>query len=99
MVLMMSLPASTVVSSPEAAELLALLVLAELFWEVEALPVLAEPVELVAPLPPQATRDRDMARAIVIARIFFIFMISFSIAARISGDGLSIPQEIYIVNR
>ena len=53
--------------------------------EVEALaevPALeAEPLELEPPLPPQAARLRTMARAIVIARNFFMIKSPFQCAA------------------
>ena len=75
MVDMISLPAS-MVGRAAGSEVEAL---AEVPAEVPALE--AEPLELELPLPPQAARLRTMARAIVIARNFFMIKSPFQCAA------------------
>ena len=70
-----------------------------MLWEAEEPPVEAELPELLLP---QAASPRTMAIAMVKARNFFIIAFSFSISAgiiRIRCVGMSITQEIFIVNR
>ena len=75
MVLMVSLPLTTVVTSPEAALEEASLEAASL--EAGALEAGAEAAELLEEEPPQAARDRARQRAVAIAIYFFMLDFSF----------------------
>lgn len=74
MVLMVSLPLTTVVTSPEAALEEASLEAASLEAALEAG---AEAAELLEEEPPQAARDRARQRAVAIAICFFMLDFSF----------------------